>query len=258
MKALWIGWVGMGIALAAGAAPVLTDIVSYEAVVIDEASGQALATGGPWDWQEGVVESMLGTVAGPGRTIVVKCRDAGGQTIFGGTIAGADLTVPPSPFMPPDMWGYAVLEFVPEGNTVTVYLNSTTFVGTMVMLPAQDDPGVRSVAVDIKPGSAVNPFNVTSKGVLPVAVLGVADLDVTQIDAATVTLAGVVPVKSSVSDVQGDGIPDLVLHFKDQAIAGLLSGVVNGAVVDLELTGTLKDGTQIQGADSITVISRKR
>lgn len=255
----WLAWVmAVGFAVTLGAAPMLTDIVSYEAIVIDEASGQVLATGGPWDWQEGVIESMLGTVAGPGRTIVVKCRDVGGQTIFGGTITGADLTVPPSPFMPPDVWGYAVLEFTCEGNTVSVFLNSTTFVGTMVMLPAQDDPGVRSVAIDIKPGSAVNPFNVTSKGVMPVAILGAADLDVKQIDLATVKLDGVLAAKSSVSDVQGDGIPDLVLHFKDQAIAGLLTGVANGTAVELELTGSLKDGTQIQGSDSITVIAGKR
>ena len=41
------------------------------------------------------------------------------------------------------------------------------------------------VGVDIKPGSCPNPFNTKSKGVLPVAVLGTKDLDVTTVDWAS-------------------------------------------------------------------------
>lgn len=45
--------------------------------------------------------------------------------------------------------------------------------------------------VDVKPGSCPNPFNARSKGSVPVAIVGSADLDVTTIDPATITLAGV-------------------------------------------------------------------
>jgi len=48
----------------------------------------------------------------------------------------------------------------------------------------------RSVPVDIKPMGCPNPLNVDSKGVLPVAILGTSDLDVTAIDPRTVTLGG--------------------------------------------------------------------
>ena len=49
----------------------------------------------------------------------------------------------------------------------------------------------RSVPVDIKPGGCPNPLNVGSQGVLPVAILGTSDLDVTTIKPETVTLNGV-------------------------------------------------------------------
>ncbi len=56
-------------------------------------------------------------------------------------------------------------------------------------------------AVDIKPGSCPNPLNVNSKGVLPVAILGTDDLDVTTIDLNTIRLMGVAPVRSDYEDV---------------------------------------------------------
>jgi hypothetical protein len=52
--------------------------------------------------------------------------------------------------------------------------------------------GIASAQViDIKPGSCPNPFNGKSKGSVPVAIIGSADLDVTTIDPTTITLAGV-------------------------------------------------------------------
>ncbi len=48
----------------------------------------------------------------------------------------------------------------------------------------------RPVPVDIKPVGCPNPLNVGSKGVLPVAILGTSDLDVTAINPKTVTLGG--------------------------------------------------------------------
>ena len=47
------------------------------------------------------------------------------------------------------------------------------------------------VKIDIKPGSCPNPFNAKSKGSVPVAIVGSADLDVTTINPASITLAGV-------------------------------------------------------------------
>jgi hypothetical protein len=60
---------------------------------------------------------------------------------------------------------------------------------------------VIDVDIDIKPGSCPNPFNGKSKGVLPVAILGAEDFDVTAVDIASVRLAGVAPIRSSFEDV---------------------------------------------------------
>ena len=57
------------------------------------------------------------------------------------------------------------------------------------------------VAIDIRPTSCPNPFMVGSKGVIPLAILGTADFDVTQIDPASVRLAGIEPLRWANEDV---------------------------------------------------------
>ncbi|MHC4625240.1 MAG: hypothetical protein ACYS4W_15200, partial [Planctomycetota bacterium] len=102
----------------------------------------------------------------------------------------------------------------------------------------------RAVAVDIKPGSCPNPFNLASKGVTPVAILGTEDFDVNDIDPASVELAGVGAIRSACEDVatpvmdgnecdcswEGpDGYMDLTLKFKTQQLVT--------AIVDLAEPG---------------------
>jgi hypothetical protein len=50
------------------------------------------------------------------------------------------------------------------------------------------------IFVDIKPTSCPNPVNAKAEGVLPVAILGTDEVDVTQIDPASIRLAGVTPL----------------------------------------------------------------
>ncbi len=116
------------------------------------------------------------------------------------------------------------------------------------------------VAIDIKPGSCPNPVNVESRGVLPVAIVGSADFDVHDIDVASIQLADVAPIRSSLEDVAtpvdgdecectteaGDGITDLVLKFNRADIVQALGEVVNGEVLVLTLTGELLYGTPIE------------
>jgi hypothetical protein len=257
MKTLTALALVLGFAMRLSAEPLLTDIVTYETVVIDEASGQTLAAGGPWLWEDLSYQTLGGVMSGPGRSIVVKCRNAAGQTIFGGAINAADLRPPFSPFDPPNPSGEVTLGFYSENYTITVLLNGIYFVGEMIMLPAQDDPVVLTVSVDIKPGSVTNPFNIRSEGLLPVAILGSPKVNVSQVDLTSIKLAGITPVRSAVSDLQGDGYADLVLHFRNQDLAGVLVGVTDGEVVGLELTGVLLDGTVLKGTDSITVMAKQ-
>ena len=150
----------------------------------------------------------------------------------------------------------------------------------------------KSVPVDIKSGACPKPFNVRSKGVLPVAVLGTSDLDVTAIDPDSVTLGGgsilskqgdskkikilVSKVSHrgwSLADVGGtpdgpfaakidpyqcnelgpDGRLDLVLKFDSEAIAASLSDVEENEAITLQLRGHLKDGTEISGEDVVII-----
>lgn len=108
--------------------------------------------------------------------------------------------------------------------------------------------GVIEVAVDIKPGSFPNPINPRSKGVVPVAILSTADFDAADIDPASVRFgpAGASPDKNGkLKDVNGDGRPDLVLHFRTQS-----TGIVCG-MTEVSLFGFTFAGRRIEGSDSI-------
>ena len=124
------------------------------------------------------------------------------------------------------------------------------------------------VAVDIKPQSCPNPFNVNSNGVLPVAIPGSETVDVNDIDVDSIQLAGVSPIRSNYEDVatplvdpiececstEGpDGYIDLTLKFEIQAIADALGEAYDGEEFILYLTGYLYDGTPIEGSDCIIV-----
>lgn len=132
------------------------------------------------------------------------------------------------------------------------------------------DP-VLDVPFEIKPGGCPSPLNRNSRGVLPAAVNGTADLDVTKIDPATIRLGGVAPLRYAHEDVgtpvepfvgktvsdcssEGpDGVQDLTLKFDNQSIAALLGDANPGDAVTLPLTGELFDGTAIRGEDVVIV-----
>jgi hypothetical protein len=141
--------------------------------------------------------------------------------------------------------------------------------------------GGNPVPVDIKPGSCPNPLSTRSRGVLPIAVLGTVDLDVTTIDPVTIRLEGVAPIRSSIEDVATpfepltgkedcdldcandgpDGLLDLTLKFRTQQIADAL-GEVEGTVCRvLTLTGNLREefgSTPIEGQDVVWILSTSR
>ena len=136
----------------------------------------------------------------------------------------------------------------------------------------------KQVPVDIKPGSCPNPLNVKSKGVLPVAVLGTEDFDVTTIDPATIKLSregiedSVSPIRWSYEDVAtpfegelcdcheltGDGYMDLSLKFDTQELVNALKlNEVPGETIELTLTGSFKEeynGIPIEGKDCMWVL----
>lgn len=161
-------------------------------------------------------------------------------------------------------------------------------------------PPLTTVAFDIKPGSCPNPFIVKSGGggnqfdepsdeattnavgkkspypktepkdVLPTAVLGTAQFDVTTVDVSTVRLKGVAPVRAELEDVGTpqpanalacacnttgpDGITDLTIKFYRAEVERALGPVQVGDVISLEIVGKLKDGSDFEGHDCMVIV----
>lgn len=121
---------------------------------------------------------------------------------------------------------------------------------------APETPCLILVDIDIKPGSDPNCFNNDGHGVIPVAILGAADFDVTQVDPSTVQLEGLSvaskgksgKLMAHIEDVNGDGFDDLVLQIED--VAGTFTSGSGTAT----LTGNLFDGTPFEGSDDICVV----
>ena len=117
--------------------------------------------------------------------------------------------------------------------------------------------------VDIKPGSERNPLNLRSRGVLPVAIIGATDFDVHDIDVTTVRFGvdgdNAAPAhrrRGHIEDINGDGIDDMMLHFRTQAL-GISGDVERGAVITLALTGELEEGTHFDGEDTVTIVGMR-
>lgn len=133
------------------------------------------------------------------------------------------------------------------------------------------------VAVDIRPGSCPNLLNLSSRGVLPVAILGSEELDVNSIDVTSIRLEGIAPMRSGYEDVAApvaggeecdctvegtDGYTDLTLKFQTQAVVARLldeyTDLAKNDVVVLTLTGVLTDQTPIEGEDCIIIKGKYR
>ena len=111
-----------------------------------------------------------------------------------------------------------------------------------------------TVDIDIKPGSDPNCFNINGHGVIPVAILGSGDFDVSQIDLASLSFGGLaVRVRGnkgplcSLEYSNNDDYLDLVCHFEDDATSWSAG---NG---EATVTGNLQDGRSFEGTDSICI-----
>ena len=147
------------------------------------------------------------------------------------------------------------------------------------------EPEPFPVAIDIKPRSCPNPINRTSPGIVPIAILGTADFDVTSVDPTTVELVLdpettdeeeiARPVRWSLQDVAApympvddadlgayacatagpDGFIDMLFMFETEDVAALMKSLPfkKGDVVTVTLRGYLFDTTAIVGADVMVI-----
>jgi probable HAF family extracellular repeat protein len=121
-----------------------------------------------------------------------------------------------------------------------------------VMHPVLWQPNaVLAVTIDVKPGSATNPVNPRSNGVIPVAILSSPTFNAATVDASSVRFGPGAAAESHgrghIEDVNGDGRPDMLLHFDTRA-----SGITC-ATTSVTLTGrtALPAGRQIMGTDAV-------
>ncbi|NIO27667.1 MAG: T9SS type A sorting domain-containing protein [Candidatus Latescibacteria bacterium] len=141
-------------------------------------------------------------------------------------------------------------------------------------------------SLDLNPRSCPNPFNITwlknldtekeenaiayAGGVMPAAIVGREDFDVTDVDVSTLLLEGVSPLRCDLEDVtipvaEGDdcacttggpdGLVDLTLKFSQQEIAQSISPAEDGDVIVLTVTGALFDGTPFEASDCVKIMS---
>ncbi len=117
-------------------------------------------------------------------------------------------------------------------------------------LDAPEAPARIDVAIDVRPGSAENPVNPGSSGVLPVALLGSDSFDVMDVDPASLALgvSGAPALDVEYADANGDGWTDLVAHYSTPA-----TGTAYGDT-SLCLTGETTDGVELAGCDAIRTV----
>ena len=126
------------------------------------------------------------------------------------------------------------------------------------MTPAYS--GSDSIQIDIKPASDPNSINVRSMGVVPVAILGSANFDVTTIDVTTLMFGTASPVHDltdsdtydeHIQDVNDDGFDDLVSHYKQKE-----TGIECGDT-EATLTARTISGIDHAGTDTVNPICKK-
>lgn len=153
-----------------------------------------------------------------------------------------------------------------DGGSGDAFGRSTSISGdvSLVGAPGHADNGAGSgaayvygapvvvvpVQVDIRPGSIINPINLMSSGLIPVAILGSASFDVNDVDVTTLAFgpAGAAPFHPQgghLQDVNGDGYTDLLSHYETMD-TGIAAGDTEACV-----KGELLDATPILGCDQI-------
>jgi uncharacterized delta-60 repeat protein len=160
--------------------------------------------------------------------------------------------------------GFAVAA-LSEGNTLVTgdFEGEATFDGTTLTSAGLCDifvarfGGQLEVEIDIKPGAYPNNINLGSHGLIPVAIISSVEFDATEVDPATVALAG-----ASVA-IRGRG-SRLMAHEEDVNEDGFLDLVIQVETENLDpnqfqdgyasLTGETYDGVAVIGWDEIRIV----
>ena len=133
-----------------------------------------------------------------------------------------------------------------------------------VQAEAMTCPTHTPVVIDIRPGSPINWINLSSRGVVPVAVLTTQDFDASQFtpEMAHLTDATTAPSMGCIGamavgwirlDVNGDRRPDLVFFFKIQDL-DLTSSSTAASLMAHGIYGSTT--LHILGTDTVNILPR--
>jgi len=120
-----------------------------------------------------------------------------------------------------------------------------------------EDPVKMDVKMDVRPFARFNIINLKSRGVVPVAIFGDKDLDVSDIDVDSVAFAGAQCVRSFIKDVNHDGEDDLLLFFRTRELNLDLTLSDRTTREEATLTGFLEDGTELVATDTIRLVPKR-
>jgi hypothetical protein len=267
------GTFGAAIPIAVGAAPTSVDAADFDGdgdpdlavVAVDAEAGPAVQ----------VLVNTSGVASGPSfQPPQAFTVDATPQWVVAGPLDGDDL---------PDV---ATSNADGGAGSVTVLINAPS---------PLEVPGAPAVALDVRPDACPNPLNPGSNGLLPVALVGGAALDVTDVDLDTLLLTRADGVGQPVQPVGLDGLPlppfpsedplphvvvlttpnagepcacdtvgtdgitDLRLTFRTDKVATKLELMTlpHGTVVEVVLSGERLDGSPFAVSDCIVVAPPK-
>ena len=142
----------------------------------------------------------------------------------------------------------AVIANTSDGTTYSSEYTATYY----GIIPSQP------ITIDIKPGGDTNSINLKSNGVVPVALISSAEFDATSLfDGETVLMfEGAEALRWAVEDVNGDGIDDVILHFRTQE----LDLTADSTVGDLTIGNTYDPLgnliTSYDGQDTVNIVPK--
>lgn len=110
------------------------------------------------------------------------------------------------------------------------------------------------ITIDVLPGQIPNSIVLQPNKLITVAILGSADLNVSQVDALSVVFgpgrATEVHGKGHLEDVNFDGFTDMALHFRCGETG------INPGTSTVHLYGRLTNGERIEGSDIVTAYAK--
>jgi len=202
----------------------------------------------------GTLNMYSGTIGG----FINVSPDAAGMTVYGTEFAVNNGTIQPDGNWTLDGIG-TLTGYYEDTSPINLLILSDIDIPIHLQPPPSGEP--KEITIDIKPGGNPNNINLKSKGVVSVAVLTTGDFDASDVEPSSVVFAGAKPVRWTLEDVDDDGAPDMLFHFKTQDLVDLDENSTE-AMLTCKVKGEAKVETTneevIQGTDTVRILPQKK